>query len=94
MVYGPPVQPLNYSALGTADDVQVELAKVVEDFAQWLGVVESGLSGVLEAVAHSGAAFGKGDESGDLDSFVIDESYEFEDLEVEENGAQDVLPAR
>lgn len=79
MVYGPQVQPFNYSALMTADDVQVELAKVVEDLAVWLGVVETGLNGVLDAVGQQGKdglGFAGEAEEGD-----VDDSYDFDALD-------------
>lgn len=49
-LYGPPVRSFDYGALLTADDVHGELAKVVEDLATWLGIVESGLTAVLDSV--------------------------------------------
>ncbi|KAG8906928.1 hypothetical protein FRB99_005702 [Tulasnella sp. 403] len=97
MVYGPPVQPLNYSALMTADDVQGELARVVEDLAIWLGVVETGLNGLLDAVAQ-GSATGKPamtvEEVGEAEDATVDDSYEFEAVEEEDTSTSDVIPTR
>ncbi|KAG9002564.1 hypothetical protein FRB95_008445 [Tulasnella sp. JGI-2019a] len=55
-LYGPPVRSFDYGMLLTADDVHGELAKVVEDLATWLGIVESGLSTVLESVVASSSS--------------------------------------
>lgn len=64
----------------TGDDVQSELAKVVEELATWLGVVENGLTGVLE-----GAGYGK---SGALPADAAlppeeeeEDAYEYEAVE-------------
>ncbi|KAG8882992.1 hypothetical protein FRB98_003371 [Tulasnella sp. 332] len=54
-LYGPPVRSFDYGTLLTADDVHGELAKVVEDLSTWLGIVENGLTAVLESVVSSAA---------------------------------------
>jgi len=84
--YGPSVQPFNYSALTSADDVQAELAKVVEDLAIWLGVVESGLTSVLDAVGQAslfGKPAGYAEESEDADPIGVDDLYEYEGIDDE-----------
>jgi hypothetical protein len=48
--FGPPVRPLNYTALITHDSTHAELARTVEDLQQWLSVVEIGLVGMLDKV--------------------------------------------
>jgi hypothetical protein len=48
--FGPPVRPLNYTALITHDSTHAELARTVEDLQQWLSVVEVGLVGMLDKV--------------------------------------------
>ena len=46
---GPPVRPLDFSALVASDEaMHAELARTVDDLAQWLGVVEAGLAQMLE----------------------------------------------
>jgi len=79
------VRPFDYSALMSAGDVHGELAKVVEDLATWLSVVESGLSGILGAVGGvNGQGFGPAkdgpvlEERVEGDQSVIDDLYEFE----------------
>ncbi len=67
--YGPPIGAFNYSALLTAEDVQNDFAKVIDDLTHWLGVVESGLGGVLSAVAEDHAMAANGDFD---DSFLIE----------------------
>jgi hypothetical protein len=37
--------------MGSRDDTHVELARIVEDLAQWLAVVENGLSDLLATPA-------------------------------------------
>ena len=90
--YGPPVQPFNYSILGTADDVQGELAKVVEDLATWLSVVENGLSGVLEGVGYGRNGI-SADENAEGEYMAVDDSFDFEG-EDDEQDWQERLPAR
>ena len=48
--FGPPVRPLDYTALITHDSTHAELARTVEDLQQWLSVVEVGLVGMLDKV--------------------------------------------
>jgi len=44
----PPIRPLDLGSLmGSRDDTHAELAHIVEDLAQWLVVVENGLSDLL-----------------------------------------------
>jgi len=46
--FAPPIRPLDLGSLmGSHDDAHAELAHIVEDLAQWLMVVESGLSDLL-----------------------------------------------
>ncbi|KAG6844346.1 hypothetical protein H0H87_007622 [Tephrocybe sp. NHM501043] len=48
--HGPPIRPLDYNRLITADDTYSELARTIDDLTQWLTVVEVGLSGMLEKI--------------------------------------------
>ncbi|KAG8985286.1 hypothetical protein FRB90_004836, partial [Tulasnella sp. 427] len=93
--YGPPIQPFNYAALLTGDDVQTELARVVEDLKTWLTVVETGLNGVLEATNIPLPALRDGlvmEDEVEGDSWVADESYDLEGHEYEESIMQEELP--
>lgn len=46
---GPALRPLDFAALTASDDaMHAELARTVDDLAQWLGVVEVGLTQMLE----------------------------------------------
>lgn len=45
---GPPIRPLDYSAIISPDDLLAQLTHTVEDLAQWLAIVEGGLGAVLE----------------------------------------------
>lgn len=45
---GPTIRPLDYSLLTTSEAVHSELAQTVADLAQWLDVIENGLSNVLD----------------------------------------------
>ncbi|KAG6897398.1 hypothetical protein C0992_001904 [Termitomyces sp. T32_za158] len=47
-LHGPPIRPLDYSKLFTANKVYSELARTTDDLLQWLTVVEVGLSGILD----------------------------------------------
>lgn len=44
---GPMVRPLDYSRLGTSDAVHSELSQTVADLAQWLEVIDIGLTNIL-----------------------------------------------
>lgn len=44
---GPKVRPLDYSLLGSRDAVHIELSQTVADLAQWLEVIDSGLTNIL-----------------------------------------------
>lgn len=51
-LFAPPIRPLDLGSLmGSRDDTHAELAHIVEDLAQWLAVVENGLSDLLAAPA-------------------------------------------
>jgi len=45
---GPPIRPLDYSAILSSGDLLAELSHTVEDLAQWLAIVEGGLGAVLD----------------------------------------------
>lgn len=45
---GPVIRPLDYSLLTSPDAVHSELAQTVADLAQWLEVIDHGLSNVLD----------------------------------------------
>ena len=45
---GPVIRPLDYSLLTSSDAVHSELAQTVADLAQWLEVIDHGLSNVLD----------------------------------------------
>jgi len=77
MAYGPPIQPFNYSGLQTASDVQGELAKVFEDLAIWLGVVETGLNGVLVPGTQS-STIQQGDDVEDVDTVTGNSAYDYD----------------
>jgi hypothetical protein len=48
----PPIRPLDLGGLmGSRDDTHGELANIVENLAQWLAVVEDGLSDLLATPA-------------------------------------------
>ncbi|KAG6868922.1 hypothetical protein C0993_007696 [Termitomyces sp. T159_Od127] len=47
-LHGPPIRPLDYSKLFTAENASSELARTTDDLLQWLTVVEMGLSGLLD----------------------------------------------
>lgn len=48
----PQIQPLDLGGLmGSREDTHTELAHMVEDLAQWLAVVENGLSDLLATPA-------------------------------------------
>ncbi|KDQ21361.1 hypothetical protein BOTBODRAFT_25796 [Botryobasidium botryosum FD-172 SS1] len=47
---GPPIRPLDYSAILSSGDLLTELSHTVDDLAQWLGIVEGGLNAVLDPV--------------------------------------------
>ena len=47
---GPPIRPLDYSLM-MSSDLHIELTRTVDDLGQWLGLVESGLARLLQAVA-------------------------------------------
>jgi hypothetical protein len=50
--FAPPIRPLDLGGLmGSRDDTHAELAHIVEDLAQWLAVVENGLSDLLAVPA-------------------------------------------
>ena len=50
--FAPPIRPLDLGNLmGSRDDTHAELAHIVEDLAQWLAVVENGLSDLLAVPA-------------------------------------------
>ncbi|KAG8891134.1 hypothetical protein FRC00_014224 [Tulasnella sp. 408] len=94
MGYGPLIQPLNYAALLTGDDVQTELARVVEDLRTWLTVVETGLNGVLEATSVPLPSLQDGifaEDGMEGDSLAADESYEVEGHDYEEGVMQEGL---
>ncbi|KIO25339.1 hypothetical protein M407DRAFT_92790 [Tulasnella calospora MUT 4182] len=94
MGYGPLIQPLNYAALLTGDDVQTELARVVEDLRTWLTVVETGLNGVLEATSVPLSSLQDGmlaEDGMEADSLVADESYDAEGHDYEEGVMQEGL---
>lgn len=87
MGYGPLVQPFNYATLLTGDDVQTELARVVEDLKTWLTVVETGLNGVLEATSIPLPSLNDSmvaEDGTEGDSFLADESYDMEGHDYEE----------
>ena len=47
---GPAIPPLDFAALLQSDDLMhAELARTVDDLAQWLGVVEVGLGALLDS---------------------------------------------
>lgn len=47
---GPTIRPLNFTSLMHSDDAtHAELARTVDDLAQWLNVVEVGLTQMLES---------------------------------------------
>jgi len=86
-LYGPPIRSFDYSALLTADDVHGELAKVVEDLATWLGIVETGLTAVLDSVGTTGVSkHGVGPDiavsEGELEA--IDDAFENSGTDVDE----------
>lgn len=46
---GPPIRPLDFRALiSSHEGTHAELAKIVDDLAQWLSVAETGLTRLLE----------------------------------------------
>jgi len=46
---GPMIHPLDFAALLQSNDaMHAELARTVDDLAQWLGVVEAGLGTLLD----------------------------------------------
>ncbi|KAJ7680224.1 Pkinase-domain-containing protein, partial [Mycena polygramma] len=45
---GPPVRPLDYTALITSESTHAELARTIDDLSQWLSIVESGLGNMLD----------------------------------------------
>lgn len=46
-IRGPIIRPLNYSLLGSSEAVHAELAQTVGDLAQWLEVIDQGLTNIL-----------------------------------------------
>lgn len=45
---GPPLRPLDYAKLSTAEQVHDELEKTIKELGQWLWVVDDGLSRILQ----------------------------------------------
>ncbi|KAJ7497186.1 Pkinase-domain-containing protein [Mycena latifolia] len=45
---GPPVRPLDYTALITNESTHTELARTIDDLSQWLSIVETGLGNMLD----------------------------------------------
>ncbi|KAJ6586809.1 Pkinase-domain-containing protein [Mycena vulgaris] len=45
---GPPVRPLDYTALITSESTHMELARTIDDLSQWLSIVETGLGNMLD----------------------------------------------
>ncbi|TFK75260.1 Pkinase-domain-containing protein [Pluteus cervinus] len=47
-VFGPTLQPLNYSALMTTNSLQANLNKTIYELTQWLSGIETGMNEVLQ----------------------------------------------
>ncbi|KAJ7132870.1 Pkinase-domain-containing protein [Mycena crocata] len=45
---GPPIRPLDYTALITSESTHTELARTIDDLSQWLSIVENGLGNMLD----------------------------------------------
>ncbi|KAJ7733783.1 STE/STE20/YSK protein kinase [Mycena maculata] len=45
---GPPIRPLDYTALITSESTHLELARTIDDLSQWLSIVETGLGNMLD----------------------------------------------
>jgi hypothetical protein len=75
----PSIRPLDLGSLmGSRDDTHTELAHIVEDLAQWLAVVENGLSDLLATPAVDTIEEEQEELGGYYDEFSsgLEDSYE------------------
>src|SRR5437763_1812729 len=54
---GPPIRPLDYCQLLSSQDLHAELQRTVDDLAQWLALVDQGLSAMLDTSQPDDADF-------------------------------------